>query len=309
VRKNIIALACITALAAGGNACSSAASAAKARKDDNQMLQVGNLTRLYRVHLPAGYDATKKYPVVLVLHGAAANNKMIESVTGMSKLADREQFIAVYPNGTGKFSEGWASWNGGMCCGWAVKHKVDDIGFLDKLISTLETEYSVDPHRVYLAGFSNGGMLGFAGASRLQDKVAAMGIVEGSMTGSEPRPTKVMPVIMFHGTDDKRVSINGGKGRFAKFGLPVNDKSLDFATTYWATVDHAVGEPKITNTPDLTRYEYRDASGKPVVVVTRLMGGGHAWAGGEKSRAWGAKPAKNISASEEMWRFFQQWTR
>lgn len=306
MRSRFISIICGFALAGG---CNFAVAAPSGKAEPEQKLQVGNLTRFYRVHLPEHYDATKKYPVVIVLHGAAANSKLIEPVSGMSHLADREGFIAVYPNGTGRLSKGWTSWNGGLCCGWAVKHKVDDIGFMEKLITTLVGEYSVDPHRIYIAGFSNGGMLAYAAAARLVDKVAAMGVIEGSMTGTEGRPTKPMPIIMFHGTDDKRVSINGGKGRYAKFGLPVNDKPLNFAIEYWCEVDKCVGEPTIANTPSLTRFEYRDAKGKPIVVVTKLMGGGHAWAGGEKSRPWGAKPAKSISASQEMWKFFQHWTR
>lgn len=307
MRQGLIASLCLITLV--GTLTPSTVFAAQPTLSDEQSLQVGDLTRFYRVHLPQGYDPAQKYPVVIVLHGAAANSKLIEPVSEMSPLADREHFIAVYPNGTGKFSKGWASWNGGLCCGWAVKHKIDDAGFLDKLISTLETEYSTDPQRVYLAGFSNGGMLAYAAAAQLQDKVAAMGIIEGSMTGSEARPVKPMPVIMFHGTDDKRVPINGGKGKYAKLGLPVNDKPLDFAIRYWCEVDNCAGEPSITNTPDLTHFEYRDAAGKPIVVVTKLVGGGHAWAGGEKSRPWGAAPAKSISASEEMWKFFQTWKR
>jgi polyhydroxybutyrate depolymerase len=272
-------------------------------------LVVGGLTRWYRVHLPVGYDSTKRYPAVIVLHGAAANYTLMEKVSGMSDLADAEQFVVIYPNGTAKVTESFASWNGGDCCGYAFKKKVDDIGFLDKLISEIEREYAIDPTKMYIAGFSNGGMLAYAAAARLQDKVAAMGIVEGSMSGKEQRPTKPMPVVIFHGTEDKHVPYQGGKGKYAKFGNPVNDKPVHFAVQFWCNVNHCKPTPVETVQQDVIKDEYKTADGKPAVILYTIVGGGHAWAGGERSRPWGAKPPKSIDATKEMWKFFSQSRR
>jgi polyhydroxybutyrate depolymerase len=278
--------------------------------DDEQRLVVENRKRYYRVHVPQGYSrhTPTLYPAVIVLHGAAANSKLIEKVTGMSQLADKQGFIAVYPNGTAKLSRGFASWNGGVCCWFAAKAKINDVAFLDQLITKITHDYAIDPSRVYIAGFSNGGMLAYRAAAPLQNKVAALGIVQGSMSGDEIPPTCPMPVVIFHGTDDKRVPYAGGKGKYEKL-QPVNDKPVAYAVDFWRKVNGVETPPLSVQKDDVICQTHLNKEGKPVVILYSIIGGGHAWAGGEKSRPWGAKPAESLDASVEMWRFFQMQNR
>src|SRR3990167_4987631 len=83
-------------------------------------LKIDNLERTYNVHLPKGYEGGNKYPLVIVLHGLSDNPTLVELNSGMSKKADREKFIALYPRGTGKRP----SWNAQFCCGEARKNKI-----------------------------------------------------------------------------------------------------------------------------------------------------------------------------------------
>ncbi|MBS0012966.1 MAG: hypothetical protein KFF46_03255, partial [Desulfobacterales bacterium] len=57
--------------------------------------------RSYRVHMPAGSAGDGKLPLLVMLHGAFETAKTMERLTGFSDLADRENFIVVYPNGIG----------------------------------------------------------------------------------------------------------------------------------------------------------------------------------------------------------------
>ena len=68
--------------------------------DHTRTLQHGGRTRSYIVHVPPKYDA-QPTPVVLVFHGGGANAGMMVRFCGLNEKADREGFIAVYPNGTG----------------------------------------------------------------------------------------------------------------------------------------------------------------------------------------------------------------
>jgi polyhydroxybutyrate depolymerase len=83
-------------------------------------------------------------PVVLALHGATMNGPMMASFTDLNQKADDAGFIAVYPNGTGRRSSFF--WNGGKCCGSAVKENVDDVGFIDALLDDLVQNFPVDEH-------------------------------------------------------------------------------------------------------------------------------------------------------------------
>ena len=73
-------------------------------QDKQDQVTVNDLERTFVVHLPKGYDAQKRYPVVLVLPSRQQDASDMERLSRFNDLADREGVIAVYPNAT---QEGW----------------------------------------------------------------------------------------------------------------------------------------------------------------------------------------------------------
>src|ERR1700737_68016 len=143
--------------------------------------------RSYFLHLPPRYDSKTLLPLVVVLHGGgggvqAAGARMqpgAVALTGMSLKADAENFVVVYPNGTGILRDKLLTWNSGNCCGYALKHKVNDVGFIAALLDKLEREIAIDPRRVLVTGISNGGMMAYRIGCELSDRIAAIAPVEG----------------------------------------------------------------------------------------------------------------------------------
>ncbi len=91
------------------------------------------------------------------------------------------QGIAVaYPDGIG------GSWNAGGCCGQAEADDLDDVGFILALVDELVASYSIDPDRVYLTGFSNGGLLAYRLACE-SDRFAAIAPVGATLVGGVRR--------------------------------------------------------------------------------------------------------------------------
>jgi polyhydroxybutyrate depolymerase len=111
--------------------------------------------RSYIVHVPPGYNPARPTLVVLVFHGGGGNAKNVQRMTGFSAKADAEGFIVVYPNGTGRLKDKLLTWNGGTCCGYAVRENVDDVGFAKALLEDLVGVANVDPQRIYATGMSN----------------------------------------------------------------------------------------------------------------------------------------------------------
>ena len=70
------------------------------------------------------------------------NGPMMAWFSGLNRKADEAGFIAVYPNGTGHFSS--FTWNGGNCCGSAMRNNVDDVAFINTLLDDLIGSYHVD---------------------------------------------------------------------------------------------------------------------------------------------------------------------
>src|ERR1700693_5804479 len=68
---------------------------------EERTIAVGATTRTYGVHLPNGRAPDQPAPLVVVFHGGGGNAANAARMSGMDAKADKEGFIAVYPNGTG----------------------------------------------------------------------------------------------------------------------------------------------------------------------------------------------------------------
>src|SRR5665213_2321117 len=79
-----------------------------------QSVTVAGTPRGYAVHLPNGRAPGAPAPLVLVFHGGGGNAANIARKSGMDAQADREGFIAVYPNGTGRRANQFLTWNAMM---------------------------------------------------------------------------------------------------------------------------------------------------------------------------------------------------
>src|SRR5579863_10672676 len=115
--------------------------------DHLRPLEFDGRTRTYLVHVPAKYDPSRPTPVVLAVHGGGTNAKTMVRFCGMNETADREGFLVVYPNGTGR-NPNLLTWNAGNCCAYAMRENVDDVGFVRALLNELPRAANVDSKRV-----------------------------------------------------------------------------------------------------------------------------------------------------------------
>src|ERR1700680_867438 len=76
-------------------------------------LKVGDRARTYLLHLPPIYDGKRPLPLVIVLHGGGGNAPGAARMTGFSEKADKEGFVVVYPNGSGRLKNRLLTWNSG----------------------------------------------------------------------------------------------------------------------------------------------------------------------------------------------------
>jgi polyhydroxybutyrate depolymerase len=123
-------------------------------------IRVLGARRTYLVHIPSDYNPQKQLPLVVVIHGAFDTAKGMEKFSGFSDLADKEKFIVMYPNGIGILGF-FQHWNAGHCCGKAASDNVDDVGFLAAAIEDVSARLKIDAARIYMVGFSNGGMMAY----------------------------------------------------------------------------------------------------------------------------------------------------
>jgi polyhydroxybutyrate depolymerase len=294
-------------------ALAAAAGACLAENMDGSIIHEGR-NREYHLHVPASYDGTKPFPLVIVLHGGGGNSKQIEKFTGFSKLADRDDFIAVYPQGVD------GQWNDGRDVRQSRAHrlKIDDTGFIVKMIKEITAKYRINPNRIYACGISNGGFMSLRLACELPETLAAVGAVCAGLNpylARNRRPATMISVLIMNGTEDPLVPYNGGKvsvGKMERGGVLSTEDTVNF----WLGYDGCTAKPFITGiNPDTTdgteieKYDYICPSTE--VVLYKVVGGGHTWPGGAQylPEAIVGKTSRDINATETIWEFFKKHRR
>src|SRR5438132_2786509 len=171
--------------------------------------------RSYLLYVPPSYDRTKPTPLVISMHGAAGWPTQQMNLSGWNRLAEDQRFIVVYPSGVQ--ASGPRVWHVSRGPGL-----MRDVRFISELIDKLEAAYNIDPARIYANGFSNGGGMAFVLSCVLSDRIAAVGMVGAAQTlpWSWCTEQRAVPMIPFHGTDDRFAFYNGGQSWVAPRPFP-----------------------------------------------------------------------------------------
>jgi polyhydroxybutyrate depolymerase len=277
--------------------------------DHQCTLEVGGRERSYLVHVPPKYDPRQPTPVVLAFHGGMTNAAIMALASGLSEKADKAGFIVVYPNGTGKGNL-LLVWNSGGFEKSFAEKLPDDVAFVGAILDNLARRVNVDPKRVYATGISNGGMMCYRLAAELSQRIAAIAPVSGTTSVDKCRPRRPVPVMHFHGTEDKFVPFQGPDSWTARF---LTFKSVEETIRIWARIDGCPRKPKTLELPDkvddgtTVRQEiYGPGKEGTEVVLFIVEGGGHTWPGRQWPIPWLGKTTRDISANDLTWEFFQK---
>jgi len=283
----------------------------------------GGLKRSYLVHVPPAASAGKPLPVVINFHGGGGHARVQKTYTRMDVAADRDGYIAVYPNGTGGFGGRFLTWNAGTCCGPAAADRIDDVGFSLALIDDLARRAAVDRARIYATGLSNGSMMAYRLGAEAPGQIAAVAGVAGAMTLPGFGPGIPVPVMHIHSVDDQRALYGGGLGpAFPLTDTRVFHHSVDGMLALWIARNACPSQPQVSGLisgkagaadakHSAVRYLYAPCRGGTSVVLWKLTGAGHVWPGGVQDYLpllLGPGTAV-IDANAEMWRFFSRFRR
>jgi len=262
--------------------------------DFTEKIQSQGRVRTYTVHVPPSYRASSAIPIVLVFHGSYMNGLMMLGVTGFNRVADRHNFVVVYPDGVNN------RWEDGR-----FEHVADDIGFVTDMLGQLGRRVKIDERRIYGVGLSNGGYLVQKLACE-SNRIAAIAVVASSLaeeTASNCHQSRKIPVVFFYGTADPMVpsgdpehnaelgklgealgigSLGSLTPRLARLGgYMTGEEAVDF----WCRHNHCSTTPYTKQLPDLdphdgTRVKCETYGGYgSEVVVYKIEGGGHNWPG------------------------------
>ncbi|MDG4808160.1 alpha/beta fold hydrolase [Micromonospora sp. WMMD1120] len=171
-------------------------------------IAVGN--RPFDLHVPVGYDRAKPSPLVVLLHGYGSSGAQQERYFNLTPESDRRGFLYAMPNGTTN-RDGSRFWNAAEACCDVDDSGVDDVAYLERLLDTVESTYSVDTGRVYLVGHSNGGFMAYRMACERSMRITAVVSLAGAVDdGALCTPQRPVTVLEIHGTADATIKFRGG---------------------------------------------------------------------------------------------------
>ena len=245
-------------------------------------ITVDGKKRRYWLYVPASVAGKTDVPVVFSLHGRYNNDNPNEGGKPVfTSLAKEKEFIVVYPQGRNAGDaqdikdypgDDWKKGFGGNT-GWEATGKENaDTKFIKKLVEKIQSEYktknasnnnfSVDPKRFYLCGFSMGGMMTYACAKVLNGTFAAYGSCGGfplnefHMNLATENP---IPFIHLHSKDDAVVDIKLLhtiiENLLFRNGCKLSKQNNDDG---WTT----------TTGNGITRNDFKGVNGVPVTTVT-----------------------------------------
>ena len=230
------------------------------------------LIREYILYVPESYSDSIKIPLMLNFHGNGASAGSHMEYADMRNIADSNNFILVYPQGT--ILDGSSHWNNALVTS-TNKSNAKDFEFTNALINKLTANYNIDSSRIYACGFSNGADFTFALACYNSDKIAAIGAVSGLMyqeTIDNCNPRHPTAIIEIHGTSDYYRPYDGIGDYYA---------SVEEMLNYWTTFNQTSKDPLTNTITDnsilIEYYAYQDGDNGTSVEHYKVIEGDHVW--------------------------------
>ena len=165
-------------------------------------ITVNGTNRSYNVYVPKNLGENR--PLLIFCHGYnqdanwMQNNEFKNDNVSMEAVCDTAKFVVVFPNGIDK------SWD---------TSGNRDIDFVKAIIDKMVTQHKIDRNRVYLGGFSMGGMFTYHAMNRIPDLIAAFAPVSGYPMGGATANANVrpLPILHIHGTSDDVCAFSGAQ--------------------------------------------------------------------------------------------------
>ena len=158
-------------------------------KADN--INVNGTNRTYNVIVPNNLGENR--PLLIFCHGYnqdanwMQNSEFKNETVSMEAVCDTAKFVCVFPNGIDK------AWDTGGD---------RDINFIKAIIDRMVTLHNIDRNRVYLGGFSMGGMLTYNAINKMADQIAAFISCSGPSVITPKAGLRPIPLLHIQGTAD-----------------------------------------------------------------------------------------------------------
>lgn len=225
--------------------------------------------------VPEGGSPDEKLPFVLFLHGLGGTGASLVGALRVEAAAGARRFAWAAPDGEVSTKK-QRFWNATAACCDFDKKGTPHVEHLGKLIEKAKAHPRVDPAKVFVVGFSNGGFMAHRLACEVPGIAGIVSLAGGAPSKAEGCSAKApVAVLQIHGDEDKLVPYAGGHTEATPGG---GDMPSAFSSVVgWAARNGCAKH----ETKDALEVDGKPASRatwttckKPVSLVT-LQGGSH----------------------------------
>jgi polyhydroxybutyrate depolymerase len=250
--------------------------------------QVSLEERGYMVYIPSTYNGDEALPLVITLHGYGDTGAAYARGTNWAETAEEYGFVVGFLNG---YQHEWNSSPGGS-------HNENDTAAILEFIEFIAGQVHINPDRIYLVGFSNGGSMAYRALCETDDMFAGVAVVSGLMwRGLDCDTDAQASLLVIHGTADTVVPFMGSDDTL----------SSPQVVTYWSQANNC----RDTNVREydeaytgLQIQFYQQCDEGAMVMLYAIPGLGHTWPGANQ-RAAGHPIPHELNANFIIWGFFE----
>lgn len=288
-------------------------------------------SRKYKLWVPPTLEPGKPSPLLMLLHGCTHDAEDMAEISGMNEIAEANRFLVVYPE------QSFLA-NVLKCWNWFdPKHQSRDAGepaILAAIIAQVCSLQNVQSDRIYAAGVSAGGAMAVIAAATYPDLFAGLAVCAGGefkaatsvsgglavMKHGGPDPVQQgqaafeamkhglarktrrrMPVIVFHGTADDRVSPVNAEQVILQWSKTNACLAAEYEESGFALSEEVIAG-EVPQGYAYQKHVYTDQTGGLLMEKWMVQGLGHAWSGSPRPHKHG--DPRGPRASAEIWRFF-----
>ena len=235
-----------------------------------EKLKVGGTEREYKIYVPK--DLGAKRPLLISCHGMNQDAAYQMGMLDIKSVADTAKFVTVFPEGISK--------------SWDISGN-RDINFMLAIIDEMVEKYDIDRGRVYLSGFSMGGMFTYHAMNKIADRIAAFAPISGyPMGGATASPNvRPIPIIHTHGTSDDVVTFSNVQ------------KNLNVWIKHNGCPETAEVTKRYRNAAHITRHVWGPGNDDVEVVLMEMANKGH-WISNDNG----------VKTGDEIWRFCSRYS-
>jgi polyhydroxybutyrate depolymerase len=276
------------------------------------IVPVDNRNRSFIIVTPERANFDHPAPIVFFFHGAGGTAEQAMQTYNWVAKAKKEHFFIVFPQGLGArpdkpsdFFTNPAIWRSSADS--VAANEVNDVDFFSLLLTKLKEVLPIDPRRIYVTGFSNGGEMTFLLGNRFSDQIAAIAAVSAPIRLTLAPLARPLPLYFLVGAEDPIVPPAGGPTTLP-WGATVTWAPAQSMVDKWAALNGCDPKPEVVSDRDGVKVvRYKARKGHADVIYTVVAGNGHHWPTSvELLPASVAGPARDpISATDQIWDFFQ----